>query len=75
MHSSNSRTPARRRSPRHQRSNAAHYRGDTVTELREHPGFAHLLPAQPGWEQIADEVLDWALAHATGARHQASGAQ
>ena len=24
-------------------------------------------PAAPGWEQIADDVLDWALAHATGA--------
>jgi len=54
--------------PSVQRSNAEHYSGDTVTERREYPGFAHLLPAQPGWEQIADEVLDWALAHATGPR-------
>jgi len=54
--------------PSVQRSNASHYSGDTVTEIREYPGYAHLLPAQPGWEQIADEVLAWALAHATGPR-------
>jgi pimeloyl-ACP methyl ester carboxylesterase len=60
--------------PAVQRSNARHYRGDTVTELREYPGYAHLLPAQAGWERIADEVLDWALAHATGPRPQV-GAQ
>jgi pimeloyl-ACP methyl ester carboxylesterase len=61
--------------PAVQRSNAAHYRGTTVTEIREYPGYAHLLPAQPGWERIADEVLDWALAHATGARAPVAGAQ
>jgi pimeloyl-ACP methyl ester carboxylesterase len=53
--------------PAVQRSNAAHYSGDTVTEVREYTGYPHLLPAAPGWEQIADDVLDWALAHATGA--------
>ncbi|WP_222195342.1 alpha/beta hydrolase [Modestobacter italicus] len=61
--------------PSVQRSNAAHYRGDTVTEHREYPGYAHLLPAQPGWERIADEVLDWALAHVSGDRPMATGAQ
>ena len=25
---------------------------------------AHLLPAQDGWQRIADDVLDWALQHA-----------
>jgi pimeloyl-ACP methyl ester carboxylesterase len=60
--------------PAVQRSNAGHYRGDTVTEIREYPGYAHLLPAQEGWETIADEVLDWALAHATGPRPQVTGA-
>ena len=24
----------------------------------------HLLPAWPGWEQVADYALDWALRHA-----------
>ena len=28
------------------------------------PGYAHLLPAQKGWEQIADDALAWAVAHA-----------
>jgi pimeloyl-ACP methyl ester carboxylesterase len=60
--------------PSVQRSNAAHYKGDTVTEVREFAGYPHLLPAAPGWEGIADEVLDWALAHATGSR-RVSGAQ
>ena len=60
--------------PSVQRSNARHYSGDTVTEVREYPGFAHLLPAQPGWGRIADEVLEWALAHATGSRPRVTGA-
>jgi len=47
-----------------QQSNLEHYKSATVTERREYPGYAHLLPAQKGWEQIADEVLDWALRHA-----------
>ena len=50
--------------PSVQRSNAKHYKSDTITEVREYDGFAHLLPAQRGWEAIADEVLDWAIAHA-----------
>jgi pimeloyl-ACP methyl ester carboxylesterase len=50
--------------PAVQRSNAKHYKSDTVTEIKEYEGFAHLLPAQEGWERIADEVLDWALRHA-----------
>ena len=58
--------------PAVQRSNAKHYRGDTVTEVREYPGHPHLLPASPGWEQIADEVLAWAVDHATGARSRVS---
>lgn len=50
--------------PAVQRSNAKHYTSATVTEVREHEGYAHLLPAQEGWERIADEALDWAVAHA-----------
>ncbi|SCL39900.1 Pimeloyl-ACP methyl ester carboxylesterase [Micromonospora rhizosphaerae] len=50
--------------PSVQRSNAAHYRSNAVTEIREYPGYPHLLPAQQGWEQIADDVLAWALANA-----------
>jgi len=51
--------------PAIQESNAKHYQApNTLTERREYEGYAHLLPAQKGWEQIADEVLDWALRHA-----------
>lgn len=50
--------------PAIQQSNHKHYTSNTITEVREYPGYAHLLPAQSGWEAIADEVLDWALRHA-----------
>ncbi|WP_405968331.1 alpha/beta hydrolase [Streptomyces sp. NBC_00015] len=50
--------------PKVQRSNARHYRSNTVTEVREFAGRPHLLPAAPGWEEVADFALDWALAHA-----------
>jgi pimeloyl-ACP methyl ester carboxylesterase len=62
--------------PSVQRSNVAHYRSPhTVTEHEEYPGFAHLLPAQEGWEAIADHVLEWAVAHARAARTQDAGAR
>jgi pimeloyl-ACP methyl ester carboxylesterase len=48
--------------PSIQRSNAKHYKSDTVTEVKEFEG-PHLLPAWPGWEQVADNALDWALRH------------
>ncbi len=50
--------------PKVQQSNAKHYKSDTITEIREYEGFAHLLPAQNGWEEIADSVLQWAVEHA-----------
>ena len=50
--------------PSVQRSNARHYTGATITEVEEYEGYAHLLPAQQGWQQIADHVLDWAVRHA-----------
>lgn len=50
--------------PSVQRSNAKHYKGNTVTEIREYEGMAHLLPAQKGWEKVADEVLAWAVEQA-----------
>jgi hypothetical protein len=50
--------------PTVQRSNARHYKSSTVTEVKEYPGYAHLLPAQKGWEQIADDALAWAVEHA-----------
>jgi pimeloyl-ACP methyl ester carboxylesterase len=53
--------------PKVQRSNAKHYKSDTVTEVKEYAGRAHLLPAQEGWEEVADDVLEWAVANARSA--------
>jgi pimeloyl-ACP methyl ester carboxylesterase len=50
--------------PKIQRSNAKHYKSDTVTEVKEYEGRAHLMPAQEGWEEVADYALEWALGHA-----------
>lgn len=45
--------------------NAAHYRATTtITEVVEFGSKPHLLPAAPGWEEIADFVLAWAVRHA-----------
>lgn len=60
--------------PSVQRSNAGHYTSAVVTEVEEHPGFAHLLPAQQGWEQIADHALDWAVRHAVAGQAQRADA-
>lgn len=51
--------------PSVQRSNAKHYKSNTITEVKEYEGRAHLLPAQEGWEEVADYALEWALANAT----------
>ena len=48
--------------PKVQRSNAKHYKSDTITEVKEFEG-PHLLPAWKGWEKVADFALDWALSH------------
>lgn len=61
--------------PSVQRSNARHYTGAALTEIEEYAGYAHLLPAQEGWQQIADHVLDWAVSHAAGPRAGVGGAQ
>jgi pimeloyl-ACP methyl ester carboxylesterase len=49
--------------PKVQRSNARHYKGGTVTEVKEFEG-PHLLPAAPGWEDVADAARSWAADHA-----------
>ena len=51
--------------PSVQRSNAKHYKSNTITEVKEYEGRAHLQTAQDGWEEVADYALEWALAHAT----------
>lgn len=50
--------------PAVQQSNKRHYSSTATTEIWEYEGYAHLLPAQEGWERIADEVLAWAVEHA-----------
>jgi pimeloyl-ACP methyl ester carboxylesterase len=55
--------------PKIQRSNAKHYKAEgTITEVKEYEGRAHLLPAQEGWEEVADYALEWALEHAVASR-------
>ena len=57
--------------PSLQRSNAKHYKSEhTLTEVKEFEG-PHLLPAQEGWEEVADYALDWALEHARRERRRA----
>lgn len=52
--------------PKVQWSNAAHYRGTTtITEVAEFSAMPHLLPAAPGWQEVADYVLAWAMRQAT----------
>ena len=50
--------------PKVQQSNAKHYKSNTITEIKEYEGRAHLMPAQDGWEEIADYALYWAVEHA-----------
>lgn len=58
--------------PSVQRSNVKHYTDAVLTEHEEYPGYAHLLPAQEGWEAIADHALEWAVSHAVMSRQAAA---
>jgi len=49
--------------PSVQRSNAKHYKSNTITEVKQYPG-PHLLPSRDGWQEVADDALDWAVKHA-----------
>ena len=51
-----------------QHSNAEHYTAETLTEVKVIEGRSHLLPAQRGWEEIADYALRWATERARGIR-------
>jgi pimeloyl-ACP methyl ester carboxylesterase len=50
--------------PSVQRSNAKHYKSDTITEIVEFEG-PHFMVGLDGWEEIADHALAWALEHST----------
>lgn len=41
-----------------------------VTDIQEFPGRDHLIITEPGWEEVADETLAWALVKAAQARGQ-----
>jgi hypothetical protein len=57
------------------KSNAKHYKAEgTITDYFEFPGRDHWTCAAPGWEQVADYALDWAVARATGAEAPAAPA-
>lgn len=40
----------------------------STTEIRQYPGKTHWIAGQPGWEEVADYALEWAIAHHAGAR-------
>ena len=54
------------------KSNAKHYKSNTITEVHEFPGRSHWTCAEPGWEAVADHALEWAVRHA-GARRRGPG--
>ena len=56
------------------KSNCKHYKGNTITELKEFPGRSHWTCGEDGWEEIADTALDWAVEHAGARQGAASGA-
>jgi pimeloyl-ACP methyl ester carboxylesterase len=41
-----------------------HLRSPAVTSYHEFAGRSHYLCNEPGWEEVADRVLDWAQGHA-----------
>jgi alpha-beta hydrolase superfamily lysophospholipase len=51
-----------------------HERSTALTEYREFPGRTHFTLGQPGWEEVADFALDWALEHAQNPTHHGAAA-
>jgi pimeloyl-ACP methyl ester carboxylesterase len=50
-----------------------HRRAPSATESKEYPGRPHFMAGLDGWEEIADDALNWALEHArTGAAQPAA---
>jgi len=43
-------------------------KSQAVTETKDYPEHSHYILGETGWQTVADESLEWALAHATGAR-------
>jgi pimeloyl-ACP methyl ester carboxylesterase len=58
--------------PAVQRSNAKKYRHSAaITEVYDFPDRPHLTCAVPGWEQVADYALEWAMKNARPAQETA----
>jgi alpha-beta hydrolase superfamily lysophospholipase len=38
-------------------------RAQSATELKEYPGRTHFTAGMEGWEEVADDALNWALEH------------
>lgn len=48
-------------------SNMHHYRhSKAITEYKEFEGRTHYTVGQDGWEEVADNALDWAVQHTSG---------
>jgi pimeloyl-ACP methyl ester carboxylesterase len=48
------------------RSNANHYaKSSARTDYKEFPGRSHFTCGEPGWEEVADYALSWAIEHAS----------
>jgi pimeloyl-ACP methyl ester carboxylesterase len=47
-------------------------RAPSVTESKEYPGRTHFMAGMDGWEEIADDALNWALEHARAEGPQAA---
>jgi alpha-beta hydrolase superfamily lysophospholipase len=41
-------------------------------EYKEYPRRSHFTAGEPGWEEVADHAIEWALAHATPPRASAA---
>ncbi|MEV0709540.1 alpha/beta hydrolase [Nocardia aurea] len=56
------------------KSNAKLYhKSKAVTEYHEFPGRSHWICAEPGWQEVADYALEWALAQAARAVREPAG--
>ena len=50
--------------PKIQRSNAKHYKSQDTSPRSRSTRARPPAARQEGWEEVADDALDWALAHA-----------
>ena len=58
--------------PKVARHNVEKYRGSpAVTEFKEFPDRPHF-PGAPGWEEVADYALTWAIENAVSDRRPAA---